>query len=117
MTDHLASFRALGTTATVVTTQAAALDPAVDAVRAELARFDATCSRFRPDSELMALNAAAGRAVVVSPLLLLAVQTGAVGGGGHRRDRGSDPRRVHEGARLRPRLPIGSPPGRRCTSA
>ena len=59
----------------MVTTRAAALDPAVAAVRAELDRFDATCSRFRPDSELMALNAAAGRAVVVSPLLLLAVQT------------------------------------------
>ncbi len=76
MTDHVASFRALGTTATVVTTRAAALDPAVAAVRAELDRFDATCSRFRADSELMGLNAAAGRAVAVSPLLLLTVQTG-----------------------------------------
>ncbi len=100
MTDHTASFRALGTTATVVTTEAPALEPAVAAVRAELARIDAACSRFRPDSELTALNAAAGRVVVVSPLLLLAVQTGLWAAGGHRRVRRSDPGCLHERARL-----------------
>ncbi len=76
MSGHIASFPALGTTATVVTTKASALEPAVAAVTAELDRIDAACSRFRPDSELTALNGAAGRTVEVSPLLLLAVQTG-----------------------------------------
>jgi thiamine biosynthesis lipoprotein len=75
VSDHTASFGALGTTATVITTEATALDRAVEAVRTELELIDRTCSRFRPDSELSALNASAGHTVAVSPLLLLAVQT------------------------------------------
>ena len=35
--------------------------------------FDLACSRFRDDSELSAVNAGAGRAVPVGPLLLEAV--------------------------------------------
>ena len=39
-----------------------------------IADFDLACSRFREDSELSALNRAAGLAVTVSPLLLDAVR-------------------------------------------
>jgi FAD:protein FMN transferase len=69
------SFPALGTTATVV---AAGSEQqglrAANAVRAELAAIDLACSRFRPDSELSRLNAARGRPVPASPLLLEAVE-------------------------------------------
>jgi thiamine biosynthesis lipoprotein len=43
-------------------------------VETHLADIDAACSRFRPDSELAAVNAARGRAVPVSPLLLDALE-------------------------------------------
>lgn len=67
-------FQALGTTAVVAVTQPAALTAATAAVRQTVAEFDLACSRFREDSELSAVNAAAGAApVAVSPLLLEAV--------------------------------------------
>jgi len=66
-------FAALGTTAVVVAADPAALEAAVDAVRAEVAAVDAACSRFREDSELSALNAAGGTARAVSPVLLGAI--------------------------------------------
>lgn len=74
-----ASWRALGTTASVVTTDPAALDAAREAVVLELAAIDVACSRFREDSELAAVNAAAGRYARVSPLFgrALAVALGA----------------------------------------
>ena len=68
------SFGALGTTAVVAVTEPTALAAATLAVEEVVARFDAACSRFRADSELTALNAAAGRRVHVSPLLLEAVE-------------------------------------------
>jgi len=68
-----ASWPALGTTATVVVTDATALEVASDRVRAELEAIDAACSRFRPDSELSRLNAARGRSVVVGALLFGAI--------------------------------------------
>jgi FAD:protein FMN transferase len=68
-------FRALGTSVLVATTEPEALPAARVAVEAELDAIDAACSRFRADSELTAVNRAAGRAVVVSPLLLEALQT------------------------------------------
>jgi FAD:protein FMN transferase len=68
-------FRALGTTAVVETTDQDALADAVVAVERELTAIDATCSRFRPDSELVRVNSAGGRAVHVSPLLLEALRT------------------------------------------
>jgi thiamine biosynthesis lipoprotein ApbE len=70
-----ARWEAIGTTIHVLTTDPAAIDDAVTAVRAVLDRVDATYSRFRPDSELSRLNAAAGRDVVVSPLLAQALDT------------------------------------------
>jgi FAD:protein FMN transferase len=69
MTPAKVTWNALGTTAEVVVTDADALSPAQRAVLAELAAIDVACSRFRPDSELVALNAAAGGPVPVSPLL------------------------------------------------
>ncbi len=65
-----ASFPALGTTARILVTDHAALDEASEEVRAEVAAIDAACSRFRPDSELSALNDGAGGPVQVSALFL-----------------------------------------------
>ena len=68
-----ASFPALGTEAVVVVTDGAALDDACAAVRAELAEIDLACSRFRADSELTSVNAAAGHWAPASPPLLDAI--------------------------------------------
>ena len=50
------------------------LAPAVAQVRRTVTAFDRCCSSFRDDSELASLNALAGEPVVVSSLLLTAVQ-------------------------------------------
>ncbi len=50
-----------------------ALDPVVRLVEAVVADVDATCSRFRDDSDLGRANAAPGRWVDVDPLLVSAV--------------------------------------------
>jgi len=68
------AFAALGTTALVRTVDPASAATARAAVEAEIAEINRTCSRFRPDAELLALNAAAGRPVVVSPTLFTAVE-------------------------------------------
>lgn len=67
------SFPALGTTASLVVTDPEAMPVAEAALRAELDAIDLACSRFRPDSELEAVNAGAGRPVRVSALCLEAV--------------------------------------------
>jgi FAD:protein FMN transferase len=67
------SFRAIGTTATVVVQDPSHADEAARALAAELKTIDATCSRFRPDSELQSLHAQAGRTVDVSTLLFEAL--------------------------------------------
>ncbi len=64
------SFPALGGTAVVGVTVERALDRAHAAVQAVIGELDRACSRFRDDSELTALNAAAGGWCDVSPLLL-----------------------------------------------
>ena len=68
---------AFGTLALVAVADAGAgdgaLERAVASVRRTVTEFDQACSRFRPDSELCALNAAAGTAVRVGPVLLEAV--------------------------------------------
>ncbi|WP_327667569.1 MULTISPECIES: FAD:protein FMN transferase [unclassified Streptomyces] len=58
-------FPALGTTAVLLVTEPPALPAAEAVLRAELAAVDATCSRFRPDSELTRVNLAAGTPVTV----------------------------------------------------
>jgi len=60
--------RALGTFCSVLVTRPAALDAAQDILSAHLEAIDLACSRFRPDSELSALNRAGGSRVTVSPL-------------------------------------------------
>lgn len=67
------SFRAIGTTATVVVQDGSAAAEAEHLLAAELDALDRTCSRFRPDSELERLHAAAGRSIEVSPLLFAAL--------------------------------------------
>ncbi len=66
--------RALGSVAELVVTDHRAIVPAAEMLRAEVERIDSVASRFRDDSELSRLNAAAGTEVRVSPDLLEAVQ-------------------------------------------
>jgi thiamine biosynthesis lipoprotein len=66
-------FRALGTTAVLAVTDRDGLGRARAALDDTISTFDQACSRFRDDSELCALNRAAGRPVRVSSLLLEAV--------------------------------------------
>ena len=69
-----ASFRALGTTAVVVVVEPGGLAAALAALKRELDAIDVACSRFRDDSELARVNASAGWAVRVGPLLLEALR-------------------------------------------
>jgi thiamine biosynthesis lipoprotein len=62
------TFPALGTFATVLATDPAALEPARAFLAAEVHAMDAACSRFRRDSELWRVNHAQGRPVQISPL-------------------------------------------------
>jgi thiamine biosynthesis lipoprotein ApbE len=71
-----ADLDALGVAVRLVLTEGAALETAREILLEELAALDLACSRFRPDSELVSLNEAAGRAVVVSPLLAAAIGVG-----------------------------------------
>ncbi len=68
-----ASWRALGTLVRLVVTDRYRLPEARSMLRADLDAVDLACSRFRADSELSALYAAAGRPVAVSPLLAEAI--------------------------------------------
>ena len=68
-----AGWTALGCWVHLVVTDRAALDPARSMLAADLADLDAACSRFRADSELVALDRAQGRPVRLSPLLANAV--------------------------------------------
>ncbi len=70
-----ARWSALGTSVHVLATDDDTLDAAAGEVAPLLARIDETLSRFRADSELSAVNAAAGREVEVSPLLARAIDT------------------------------------------
>ena len=69
------SFRALGTTAVLAVADESALPVAHAALDRELADVDAACSRFRDDSELVQLNARAGRRVEIGPYLAEALAT------------------------------------------
>jgi thiamine biosynthesis lipoprotein len=67
------SFRAIGTTATVVVQDPGTADAAQRELSAELEAIDATCSRFRDDSELQRVHDGSGRPVHVSDLLYQAL--------------------------------------------
>lgn len=69
-----ASFTALGTTAAVHVTEASALPAARGLLEEGLAAIDESCSRFRADSELSRVNAAAGRPIGVSRLFMEALE-------------------------------------------
>lgn len=69
-----AEWSALGTYVQLTVADATKLSSAEDTARALLDRIDAACSRFRADSDLSRVNAAAGRDVSVSPLLAMAVE-------------------------------------------
>ncbi len=68
------TFPTLGTTAVVVVTEPDRLAVAEDAVRRTVAEIDATCSRFRADSEITRLHAQAGTAAPLSDLLARALR-------------------------------------------
>ena len=69
------SFRAIGTTATVVVTEAAAAERARVLLAEELRDLDHACSRFRDDAELARVERESdGRPVPVSPLLFTALE-------------------------------------------
>lgn len=68
------SLQALGTTATLCVSEERALERARILLERELMEIDEACSRFRPDSELARLNAAAGRPLAVSPRLWEAIE-------------------------------------------
>jgi thiamine biosynthesis lipoprotein len=67
------TFPALGSLATLVTSDRDRRDRAQAVLEAELDAIDRACSRFRPDSELSVVNRAGGRPVRVSELCLEAV--------------------------------------------
>ena len=67
---------ALGTGVRILVTEPGSLARACDAVQRELDAIDLACSRFRDDSELSRVNAAAGREVAVGPLLAEALAAG-----------------------------------------
>src|SRR4051812_35697612 len=69
------TFHALGTTVVIVVDDPPALDAARAAVEAEVRAIDDACSRFRDDSDLARVNAAAGVPVAVAPLCVEAVRT------------------------------------------
>jgi thiamine biosynthesis lipoprotein len=64
-----ASFRALGTTATIVVADALLLEEARVLLEAQLRSVDEACSRFRADSELVRANARAGHTVEIGSVL------------------------------------------------
>jgi thiamine biosynthesis lipoprotein len=68
------SFPALGTTATLLTTDRQVLTEAERILKDELAAIDRACSRFRPDSELSRANATAGTATTVGRLFAQAIE-------------------------------------------
>jgi FAD:protein FMN transferase len=63
------SFTAFGTFGMLLVTSPQAVQRARSMLSRELRAIDLACSRFRPDSELILLNQAAGRRQLVSPLL------------------------------------------------
>ncbi|MEO7370392.1 MAG: FAD:protein FMN transferase [Ilumatobacteraceae bacterium] len=67
-------FTALGTGAVVLCTDGRHLDDAANAAFRQIDLIDRACSRFRPDSDLEAVNGAGGRAVRVSQVLAEALE-------------------------------------------
>jgi thiamine biosynthesis lipoprotein len=68
------TFRAIGTTVSVLTVGPEALGAAAALLRLQLEQLDEACSRFRPGSELSLAHRSGGKPVVVSGLLAELVQ-------------------------------------------
>lgn len=66
--------RALGTFCSVLVTRPKVLDAAQRILASQLAAIDVSCSRFRDDSELSALNRAGGYPMAVSDLFANAIE-------------------------------------------
>ncbi len=75
MAGAAATFEAIGVSNRVVVDSEGALGAALAIAREEVDALDRACSRFRDDSELTAVNRAAGDDVPVGPLLVAAVET------------------------------------------
>jgi thiamine biosynthesis lipoprotein len=75
VTDAVARWPALGTTASVRVSDPDALPAARAAVERELAAIDLACSRFRSDSDLNRVNGNAGQWTAPAPLLWDAIGT------------------------------------------
>jgi FAD:protein FMN transferase len=79
------TFEVFGTTAVLLVTNPAAVRQAKAIADRILAEVDLACSRFRPDSELVALNAAGGRPTAISAtfaeLLAVALRAAKLTGG------------------------------------
>jgi len=71
--EECATLEAFGSTAVIAVAETGALSTARSVVERIVGEFDHACSRFRDDSELSAVNSAAGAAVRVGPVLLEAV--------------------------------------------
>jgi thiamine biosynthesis lipoprotein ApbE len=69
-----ASWRALGTSVVLRSTDPHALASTREEVEGERGGIDTACSRFRPDSELVRCNGRAGRPVAVGALLFEALE-------------------------------------------
>jgi thiamine biosynthesis lipoprotein ApbE len=93
----VSSWKALGTSVHVLTTNADDLAGAELAVRETVRDVDEACSRFRPDSELSRLNTSSGTRVTVSPLLARAL--GVALQAARRTDGALDPRTAWQRAR------------------
>jgi thiamine biosynthesis lipoprotein len=79
------TFEVFGTTAVLLLTDAGAMSQARTIADRVLADVDLACSRFRPDSELVRLNEAAGKPLAISPtfaeLLAAALRAAKLTGG------------------------------------
>ena len=64
------TFRAIGTTVSVLTTDPDALEVVSALLRLQVAQLDEACSRFRPGSELSLVQRSGGKPVRVSALLV-----------------------------------------------
>lgn len=71
---YSSSWNAIGTTVRIVVTDPARLGSARAMLADDLVDLDAACSRFRPDSELVRLEATAGQPTRISPLLAAAIR-------------------------------------------
>jgi thiamine biosynthesis lipoprotein len=78
MTPGATRFRALGTEVFVAVRDVRELRGATRIARAVLADVDDVASRFRPDTDLVAVNREPGRWVAVDPLLVAAVEAALV---------------------------------------